>query len=123
MGAHHTRMPALLHADCSNRPLGSVLVFSTALKRVMLVLASGALDSTVRLWNAQSGAALRTLRPDRLYERMDITGLTGVTAAQREALLALGAVDNMLLPHLLTQRLCCVLLPCCHVLRSHILRR
>jgi hypothetical protein len=37
---------------------------------------------------------LRTLRPDRLYERLDITGLTGVTAAQRAALLALGAVER-----------------------------
>jgi hypothetical protein len=35
------------------------------------------------------------LRPDRPYERMDITGLTGVTAAQRAALLALGAVEKI----------------------------
>jgi hypothetical protein len=37
---------------------------------------------------------LRTLRADRRYERLDITGLTGVTEAQRAALLALGAIEQ-----------------------------
>jgi hypothetical protein len=37
---------------------------------------------------------LRTLRPDRLYERMDITRLTGITDAQRQSMLALGAVEH-----------------------------
>ena len=38
-------------------------------------------------------ARLRTLRSDRHYQRLDITGLTGVTEAQRAALLALGAIE------------------------------
>jgi WD40 repeat protein/transcriptional regulator with XRE-family HTH domain len=58
-----------------------------------LLVTCGA-DGTVKLWATPSGAVLRTLRPDRLYERMDITGLTGITAAQRDALLALGAVES-----------------------------
>jgi hypothetical protein len=34
------------------------------------------------------------LHPGRLYERLTITGLTGVTETQRSALLALGAVEH-----------------------------
>jgi hypothetical protein len=37
---------------------------------------------------------VRTLRAERCYERLDITGLTGITGAQRQALLTLGAVEN-----------------------------
>ena len=58
------------------------------------LVASGGYDGTVRLWEASTGTCLRTLRPERRYERMDITGLTGVTSAQRAALLALGAIDQ-----------------------------
>ena len=58
------------------------------------IVVSGSYDGTVRAWEASSGACLRTMRSDRCYERMDITGLTGVTNAQRDALLALGAVER-----------------------------
>jgi WD40 repeat protein len=58
------------------------------------LLASGGYDGTIGLWEVPSGTSLRTLRADRRYERLDITGLTGVTEAQRTALLALGAVER-----------------------------
>src|SRR5258708_14880767 len=54
------------------------------------LLASGGADGMVRLWEVRSGACLHTLWGDRRYERLDITGLTGVTTAQRAALLSLG---------------------------------
>jgi WD40 repeat protein/DNA-binding SARP family transcriptional activator len=58
------------------------------------LIASGGQDSTVRLWDAGSGVCRATLRPDRQYERMDITGLTGVSEVQRMALRTLGAVER-----------------------------
>jgi WD40 repeat protein len=59
------------------------------------LVASGGDDGTAKLWEGRSGALLRTLRTDRHYERLNITGLTGVTAAQRAALLSLGALDGV----------------------------
>jgi WD40 repeat protein len=57
-------------------------------------VASGSFDGTVKLWETKTGTCLRTLQPERRYQRMDITGLTGVSDAQRTALLALGAVEQ-----------------------------
>jgi len=58
------------------------------------LVADAAQDGTVHMWDTESGAQLRTIRPDRLYERMDMAGLTGITEAQRGALLAPGAVEG-----------------------------
>jgi WD40 repeat protein len=57
-------------------------------------LASCGDDGAIMLWDLSSGAHLQTLRRDRPYERMRIDGLTGITAAQRAALIVLGAVGQ-----------------------------
>jgi WD40 repeat protein len=72
----------------------SGVVRSVALPGDGQLVVSGGYDGTVRLWEASTATCLRTLQPERRYERLDITRLTGVTEAQREALLTLGAVDQ-----------------------------
>jgi WD40 repeat protein/transcriptional regulator with XRE-family HTH domain len=70
------------------------LIFAVAVSQDGRLLASGGVDGLVRLWDTANGEHVRMLRSDRCYERLDITGLTGVTEAQRAALLALGAVET-----------------------------
>jgi non-specific serine/threonine protein kinase len=70
------------------------MVTSVALSWDGGLLVSGGEDGTVRVCEASRGGGLRVLRAERRYERLDITGLTGVTEAQRAALLALGARDG-----------------------------
>ena len=41
-----------------------------------------------------SGELLQTLRRDRLYERLNITGIRGLTEAQQASLRALGAFEE-----------------------------
>lgn len=59
-------------------------------------LASCGDDGAIMVWDLSSGERLQTLRRDRPYERMDITGLTGISAAQHSALLGLGAESKSL---------------------------
>lgn len=59
-----------------------------------LTLASSGEDGIIHLWDIERAERIRTLRIDRPYERMDISGLAGVSEAQRAALIALGAVEH-----------------------------
>jgi WD40 repeat protein len=68
-------------------------VFGVALSADGRLLASGGFDGAIRLWETSTGTSLRTLRPERRYERVNITGLAGITDAQRTALVALGATE------------------------------
>ena len=58
------------------------------------LLASCGDDGTIRLWDLESDEPLQTLRRDRLYERLTITGIQGLTEAQQASLRALGAVEE-----------------------------
>jgi WD40 repeat protein len=51
-------------------------------------------DGAIRLWDLESGEPLQTLRRDRLYERLNITGIQGLTEAQKRSLRALGAFEE-----------------------------
>ena len=42
-------------------------------------LTSGGDDGTIQVWDLESGEHLRTLWQDRPYERLDISGVQGLT--------------------------------------------
>ncbi|MBD2340737.1 hypothetical protein H6G64_27600 [Calothrix sp. FACHB-156] len=52
-------------------------------------------NDVIKLWDVETLECIKTLKVDRLYEGMNIRGVTGLTAVQRSALLALGAVDGV----------------------------
>jgi WD40 repeat protein len=56
-------------------------------------LASASSDETIKLWAGSPPVCLQTLQTERLYEGMNITGVTGLTAAQKVTLKALGAIS------------------------------
>jgi WD40 repeat protein len=58
------------------------------------ILTSCSLDGTIRLWDIQTRYCVNVLRSDRPYEGMNITGVTGLTLAQKQALKGLGAIED-----------------------------
>jgi WD40 repeat protein/transcriptional regulator with XRE-family HTH domain len=67
---------------------------SIAFNPKSLILASGSDDGTIRFWDAQTGACLHTLVVDKPYERMNVSGVKGLTEGQINSLKALGAVEE-----------------------------
>jgi WD40 repeat protein/transcriptional regulator with XRE-family HTH domain len=57
-------------------------------------LASCGNDGKIRFWDLERGHALGTLRRDRPYERLNVTGIQGLTQAEIATLRALGAVED-----------------------------
>ena len=57
-------------------------------------LASCGDDGAIRLWDLERGEHRGTLRRDRPYERLNITGIRGLSEAQKASLRALGGVEE-----------------------------
>jgi len=56
-------------------------------------IASASQDETIKLWDAKTGDCLKTLPVPKPYQGMNITGVKGLTDAQKATLKALGAVE------------------------------
>ena len=67
-------------------------VWSVAFSPDGCIIVSGSEDETIRFWDVRTGECIQTLRSDRPYERMNITHVTGLTEAQKNNLIALGAI-------------------------------
>jgi WD40 repeat protein len=68
-------------------------VRSVAFHPAAEMLVSGSEDGTIRLWDSSTGDCLRILTVDRPYESMNISGVTGLTNAQKVTLRTLGAAE------------------------------
>lgn len=66
----------------------------SSLEDAPLQIASGSQDQTLRIWNADTQACQLVLKVKPLYDGMNITGATGLTAAQKASLKMLGAVEQ-----------------------------
>jgi WD40 repeat protein len=55
---------------------------------------SGGQDGTLKLWEIETGECIKTLTAKRCYEGMDITGVTGLSEAQKQNLKFLGAFER-----------------------------
>ncbi|MBD2681791.1 MULTISPECIES: NACHT domain-containing protein [Nostoc] len=69
-------------------------VFSVAFSSDGVTLISGSGDETIKIWDIETGECLKTLKSDRPYERMNITGIKGLTRGEIATLKALGAVED-----------------------------
>ena len=63
-------------------------------------LISGSHDETIKIWRVDTGECLNTLRASRLYEGMNIQGITGLTTAQKTTLKSLGSLETKTVSHI-----------------------
>ncbi|GHO96355.1 hypothetical protein KSF_064030 [Reticulibacter mediterranei] len=74
-------------------PCGAA-VYSVAFNYDGTLLASGSTNGLIDIWEVDRKTHIQKLKSEGPYERMDITGVEGITVSQRATLKALGAVEK-----------------------------
>lgn len=69
-------------------------IWSIAFKHDGQTIASASEDGSIRIWDVNTRTCLKILRQLKPYEGLDITGVTGLTQAQKASLKLLGAIEN-----------------------------
>lgn len=82
------------NGQCANVLRNGSEVSSVAFSPDSEIVAGGGNNGAINLWSTQTGQHLSVLRSERPYEGMNIAGIRGISQAQQEALLALGAVER-----------------------------
>nr|WP_322685973.1 caspase family protein [Nostoc sp. DedQUE07]MDZ8132322.1 caspase family protein [Nostoc sp. DedQUE07] len=57
------------------------------------LIVSGSIDETIRIWDASTGKCIKVINC-KIFAGLNITGVRGLTSAQRIALKLMGAIDN-----------------------------
>jgi WD40 repeat protein len=92
--AHTVSIWDVQSGQCLNTLQGhTALVWSVAFSPDGQTIASGSTDETIKFWDVLTGECLKTLK-NRPYEGMNITGVRGLTEAEKATLKALGAVED-----------------------------
>jgi WD40 repeat protein len=69
-------------------------VWAVAFNPTGTLLASGSDDGACKVWDVNNKTLVHSLRGARLYEGMNIRGITGLNDAQKVTFMALGAIDE-----------------------------
>jgi len=72
--------------------VSSIIFLPVSLADCPYTLVSASYDETICYWNVETGDCIKILRPDRLYEGMNITGILGLSDGQKAVLKQLGAI-------------------------------
>lgn len=83
-----------VRASIAFRPVGTQLDFQSRDMLATDMLATSSQGGVIQLWNPATGICQQTLIPDRPYQDTNITNITGLTEAQKEALKVLGAIEE-----------------------------
>lgn len=69
-------------------------VRSVSFCRTKNIMVSSSKDGTIRIWDIETRMETHCLSRTKLYDNLDITGITGLTPLQIDSLKALGAIDK-----------------------------